>query len=151
MTQETFGFDAFARKWLPPPPAWKDAAAARPWGLAASEGERCRAYMEAMQQAGGDSPAFRRELVDKLKRDAAAGVPILALLDGLLREPEVGGREAVAVLFQRVFGVPASRARFIASWQPSNRRPEALRVLERVALCVEDARRAGLWSPPPGR
>jgi hypothetical protein len=103
--------------------------------------------MDTMEQTGGDAFVFSRELVDRLKRDAAAGVSILELLDGLLREPEIGGREVVAVLFQRVFGVPASRARFIASWQPSNRSHEAQRVLERVALCVEDARRAGLWAP----
>ena len=99
-------------------------------------------------EPGGGAVAFSEGLRAQAKRDAGAGVPILTLLDGLLRDPEVANRERAAVRFQRVFGVPASRASFIASWNPSNRSHEAKRVLERVSRCVEDARRAGLWELP---
>lgn len=150
MSETPFGFDAFARKWVPPPPAWLPAAGRPTWPDAGTEDERRRAYMEAMGRAGGDAQVFSEGLRDRLKKDAAARVPILDLLDRLLRDPEVGDPGRAAVLFQRVLGVPASRAGFIASWQPSNRSAEAKRVLERVTLCVEDARRAGLWEPRAG-
>ncbi len=150
MSENEFGFDAFARKWVPAPPAWAPAAERPGWLGAGCEEERRRAYRDAMERAGGEGVGFGEEVRDRLKRDAAAGVPILELLDGLLADPEVRDRERAAILFQRVFGVPPSRAGFIASWRPSNRSREALRVLERVRLCVEDARRAGVWSPPPG-
>lgn len=148
MGESKFGFDEFVQKWVPAPPAWSRAAARPDWLEAESEDERRRAYMDAMGGTGGDAVAFSEGLRARAKRDAGAGVPILTLLDGLLRDPEVANRERAAVLFQRVFGVPASRASFIASWNPSNRSHEAKRVLERVSLCVEDARRAGLWELP---
>lgn len=148
MSGGRFGFDEFARKWVPATPAWSPPEERPGWLAAGSENERRRAYQDAMERAGGDAVTFGAGVRDRVRRDAAAGVPILTLLDGLLRDPEVGDRGRAAILFQRVFGVPASRAGFIASWQPSNRSREAQRVLERVSLCVEDARRAGLWSPP---
>jgi hypothetical protein len=149
MSENEFGFDAFARKWVPAPPAWAPAAERPGWIDAGSEAERRKAYLDAMGRAGGEGVAFGEGVRDRVRRDAAAGVPMLELLDGLLADPEVGDRDRAAILFQRVFGVPPSRAGFIASWRPSNRSREAERVLERVRLCVEDARRAGLWSPPP--
>lgn len=150
MSETEFSFDAFARKWVPAPPAWTPAAERPGWAEAGSEEERRRAYLDSMGRAGGDGVVFGEGVCDRLKRDAAAGMPILDVLDGLLADPEVGDCARAAVLFQRVFGVPPSRAGFIASWRPSNRSREAARVLERVRLCVEDARRAGLWAPPPG-
>lgn len=148
MSGGCFGFDEFARKWVPAPPAWSRPEDRPAWLAAGSEDERRQAYLDAMERTGGDAVVFGRGVRDRVQRDAAAGVPILTLLDGLLQDPEVGDRGRAAILFQRVFGVPVSRAGFIASWQPSNRSREAQRVLERVSLCVEDARRAGLWSPP---
>jgi hypothetical protein len=148
VSESEFGFDGFARKWVPALPAWNAAAERPAWLEAGSEQERRHLYMAAMERIGGDGVVFSEALRERVRREAAAGVPILELLDGLLRDPEVGDREKAAILFQRVFGVPTSRARFITSWQPSNRSPEAKRVLERVSLCVEDARLAGLWSPP---
>jgi len=148
VSESRFAFDDFARKWVPATPAWLPASERPAWLEAGSEDGRRRAYMEAMARVGGDAVVFSEGVRDRVRRDAAAKVPILDLLDGLLEDPEVGDPGRAALLFQRVFGVPASRAGFIASWQPSNRSPEAKRVLERVTLCVEDARRAGLWSPP---
>lgn len=150
MSERGFGFDDFARKWVPPFPAWLPAAERPTWPEAESEDERRQGYMETMERSGGDAVAFDEGLGDGLKRAAAAGVPILTILDGLLADPRGGEGARAALLFQRVFGVPASRALFIASWKPTNRRPEAVKILERVVLCVEDARRAGLWAPPPG-
>lgn len=150
MGESEFGFDEFARKWVPAPQAWSRSAGRPAWLDAGSEAERRKAYMDAMERTGDDAVVFGDGVRDRVRRDAAAGVPILELLDALLRDPEVGDRQSAALLFQRVFGVPASRAGFIASWRPSNRSREAERILGRVLLCVEDARRAGLWSPPPG-
>ena len=141
---DDFDFDAFARKWVPEPPAWRERPA---WLDAGTEAERRHHYLAAMARAGGDAVVFGEGIRKRLRSHAAAGTPILELLEALLREPEVGDPARAACLFQRVFAVPASRAGFIASWRPSNRSREAKRALDRVALCVEDARRAGLWAP----
>lgn len=148
MSEAAFGFDDFARKWVPEVPAWIPEGDRPSWLRAGSEGERRRAYLAAMDSAGGDAPVFGEGLRDRIKRRAADGVPILDLLDELLRDPEVGDPGRAALFFQRVFGVPPSRAGFIASWRPANRSREAQRALARVSLCVHDARRAGLWFPP---
>ncbi|MBI5018305.1 MAG: hypothetical protein HZB55_22800 [Deltaproteobacteria bacterium] len=148
MTEKVFGFDEFATKWVPAPPHWEPEDEGPARAGPASEGERRRAYLGGLRQTGGAGLVFSQELQDRLMRDAASGVPFLSILEGLLEDPEVGDTDAIVALVQRVFGVPASRARFIASWRPTNRSTEAKRVLERVALCIADARRAGLWSAP---
>jgi hypothetical protein len=148
MAETPFGFDEFATKWVPAPPPWSRETEGPAWAGAASEDERRRAYMEGLRRSGGEGLEFSQGLQDRLKRDAAAGVPFLTILEGLLEDREIGDTAAIVALIQRVFGVPASRARFIASWRPTNRSTEAKRVLERVALCIADARRAGLWSEP---
>jgi hypothetical protein len=147
MAETPMGFDAFAAKWVPEPPAWNPAGAAQTWRDADTEDERRAGYREQLARTG---PELSEELTARLRRDAAAEIPMLEFLEGMLTEPGVGNGEAAALAVQRVFGVPPSRARFLASWRPGNRSEEARRVLERVALCIADARLAGLWAPPEG-
>jgi hypothetical protein len=147
VTATDFGFDEFCKKWVDQPPAWGQTPEKPPWVSAATEDERCRAYMEHLRQAGGEHFFFSQEIQEELKRDVAAGLPISDILDRLLGKTEIADRDAVVVLFQRVFGIPLSRARYLSSWTPANRSREAEKVLGRVLFCIADARRAGLWSP----
>ena len=145
MAETPMGFDAFAAKWVPEPPSWSPAAAAQAWRDADTEDGRRAGYREQMACSGPEVPV---DLAERLRRDAAAELPMLEILEWLLGEPRIGGGEAATLAVQRVFGVPPSRARFLASWRPGNRSDQARRVLERVSLCITDARRAGLWAPP---
>ena len=138
------GFDAFVAKWVPEPPAWSTAAASQPWRDAPTEDRRRDAYREQMARTG---PALPEDVAHRLRQAAAAELPMLELLEGLLADPGVGSGEAASLAVQRVFGVPPSRARFLASWKPGNRSDQARKVLERVSQCIADARRAGLWEP----
>ncbi|MDF1552028.1 MAG: hypothetical protein P1P84_03145 [Deferrisomatales bacterium] len=142
MAETPMGFDAFAAKWVPEPPPWNSPATAQTWRDADTEDGRRVGYREQMACSGPEVPV---DLADRLRRDAAAGLPMVEILEWLRGESRIGGAEAASLAVQRVFGVPSSRARFLASWRPGNRSPEARRVLERVALCIADARRAGLW------
>ena len=137
-------FDAFVEKWVPQPPAWQPAAAGQVWRAAGSEVERRFGYRAQMARMG---EPVRPELAERLRRDAAAEVPLLDTLAWLLADPEVPTPGDAARVVQQVFGVPSSRALFIASWRPGNRSDAARRVLDRVALCIADARCAGLWEP----
>lgn len=138
------GFDAFVEKWVPQPPAWQPAEAGQAWRAAGSESQRRLGYREELARMGAP---VRPELAERLRRDAAAEVPLLDTLAWLLADPEVPTPGDAARVVQQVFGVPTSRALFIASWRPGNRSDAARRVLERVALCIADARSAGLWEP----
>lgn len=145
MAETPMGFDAFAAKWVPEPPPWSPARAAGTWREADTEDGRRAGYREQMAKTG---PALPAELDTRLRRDAAAGVPMLEMLERMIADPRIGSGEAAALEVQRVFGVPSSRARFLASWRPGNRSDQARQVLERVALCIADARLAGLWALP---
>lgn len=146
MQEDKLGFDDFCEKWLPPRPAWAAKDEKPQWMRGESEDQRRQMYIDHMGQIGGDAFTFSESAGEKLKRDATAGEPIMAILDRLLKEPETSEKEAIAVLFQRVFGVPKSRAGFISSWNSSNRSEAATKILERIMICVFDAHRAGIWN-----